>query len=227
MVLEKVILKPIVKGVEAVAEPLIREGASAVERLVVKSAQSSTQVFSERSQKLLNKLSSYFRRLPEHSKVPKPITINDEGNIIGFTMDKTLSDGRTKIVLKNMLEDGADFAKRRPMQSSLEVILDKNGQMVHGDLCNHMGFGVTDHVAFERSGKNVRRFTYGGTTYMPMPNSSHWVPVTGTQSTHASTRDVRGYLWCDAGRNNNLQDALNRSEFGELLNYLANLKTGM
>ena len=227
MTIGKLIARPLAKGVSEIAQPLIHTGTEAAEKAVIQTVKQSSKVFSEPSQKLLNKISAYFRRIPADSKVTNPIKINLEGCNAGFTMDKTLSGGRTKVVLKDMLEEGKDFSARVPRQSSLQLIFDKNGQLVNGDLCTHLGFGITDHVAFERAGKNIRRMTYGGTSYMPVGGDAHWVPVAQTQSTHASMRDVRGYLWSDAGRNNNLADALERSPFGELLMHLAELKTSL
>lgn len=223
----KVLLKPLVKGVSEIAAPVVHASSGAAEKVVAKTVGQSSHIYSESSQKLFNKLSTYYKRIPANSKVNNPVRMNLEGNSVGFTIDKTMSNGRTKIILKDMLEEGKDFSARIPKQSSLQIVLDKNGQMINGDLCSHLGFGVSDHVVFERTGKNVRRMTYGGTSYMPVGGDTHWVPVTQTQSTHASMRDLRGYLWSDAGRNNNLADALNRSTFGELLMRLAELKTSL
>ena len=227
MTIGKLIARPLAKGVSEIAQPLIHTGTEAAGKAGVQTVKQSSKVVSESSQKLLNKISAYYKRIPADSKVTNPIKINLEGITSGFTIDKTLSGGRTKIILKDMLEEGKDFSARVPEQSSLQLIFNKNGQLLNGDLCTHLGFGISDHVAFERTGKNVRRMTYGGTSYMPVGGDTHWVPVTHTQSTHAAMRDVRGYLWSDAGRNNHLADAIERSPFGELLMHLAELKTSL
>lgn len=222
----EIILRPVITEAGKLVRTAAHTGNGVVAKTVTQVGKSATKVLGEGTQKILNKISAYYKRIP-NAKLNNPVTINLDGNIVGFTMDRTLSGGKTKIILKDLLQEGKHFSARVPQQSSLQILLDENGQMISGDLCTHLGFGITDHVNFERTGKNIRRITYDGTSYMPVGRDNHWVPVTQTQTTHASMRDTRGYLWSDAGRNNNLAEAIERSTFGEFLMHLADLKINL
>ena len=208
-----------------VLQPLGNITATAAKRVAKQTPTISTDLPSGLEEKILEKLSFFFKKFPAYSKTNNPVKINFENSTVAFTMDKTLPENRTKIVLKDLIQDVTEFSKRVPQQSSLEILLDKNGQAISGDLCTHLGYKTYDHIKFERARRNIRRIQYAGTQYMPVSNSNHWVPVTKTQSTHASTRGINGYLLSDAGRNNNLEDALQHSSFGKILQYFTELKT--
>lgn len=224
MLIGEFLFRPAARRCLQLAGKTTQAGGGVAAKAVTQVGKSTTKVLGETTQKILWKLSAYYKRM-SNAKVNNPVKINLDGNIVGFTMDRTLPGGKTRIVLKDLLQVGKDFSARVPHQASLQILLDENGQMISGDLCTHLYYKITDHINFARTGNNVRRITYDGTSYMPVGRDNHWVPVTQTQTTHASLRDANGYLWSDAGRNNHLADALDRSTFGELLMHLASLKT--
>ena len=126
--------------------------------------------------KINNKILSYIERLPESSKISKPVIMNFDDGIVGFVVDKTKKEG-TFVSLKMVkgFEKIESFDSIKTPFMALEFTLNKNGQMTKGmyyDMPGRM------NAIFTRDARNVRRIQYANAFYKPVAeNENLWLKM--------------------------------------------------
>lgn len=128
------------------------------------------------TQKLIIKIRDYFEKLPKGANLKTPAKLICGKDIVGFTMDKTMSEDRTKIVvkLKRNSDNIEDWNDTKEFNEFANIVLNKKGQMVDGS-CTVLKNALRA-CFFLRDEKNVRSINFDDRFYRPISNdSTMWI----------------------------------------------------
>ena len=199
--MQKVITKVVREVVTTVADTVAQKGGKATQVFPTKVADAIgdtvhlSRTVAEGGEKSIDHIANrvkYFLRnrldkLPEGSRMVAPSKIQietDRGTMyLGYQVDRT-DPSKIRIAIKDGLDRGS-WDDAVPYRTSLEMIMDKKGQMTWGRLFEGENLkwrskdlpGLTEFV---RSDRNQRCITQGSVSYRPVANSENWGVVENT-----------------------------------------------
>lgn len=126
-------------------------------------------------EKINSKILSYIEKLPQSSKISKPIIVNFEDGMAGFIVDKTKKETFVSLKMAKGFNKFESFDSIQTPFMVLEFSLNKNGQMTKGmyyDMPGRM------NAIFTRDARNVRRIQYANAFYKPITEDENlWLKM--------------------------------------------------
>lgn len=144
---------------------------------------------------VLEKVSKTLIKLPDYTKMMKPILFNIEGVNYGMVWDKT-NPHMCKLILKDKMEAESDWQKHIDGQTIVTGVFDSEGLMISGEITKPERNGFYQNAYFYRNKGSNMRMSIEGMNFRPAQGSDRiWSSIPAySYNEKAVDLDVANYM---------------------------------